>query len=50
MGITNVNPSKLENGRISAVRLDTLSALCEELDCQSGDLLEYEPDEGTSHE
>ncbi len=42
VGITNVNLSKIKNNRISALRLSTLSALCEALSCQPGDLLEYE--------
>jgi len=45
VGITNVNLSKLKNGHISAVRFSTLCALCEELHCQPGDILEYEPEE-----
>ena len=39
--ISNVNLSKLTNGHVSAVRLSTLTALCEALHCQPGDLLEY---------
>lgn len=45
VGITNVNLSKLKNGHISAVRFSTLGALCEELQCQPGDILEYESDD-----
>lgn len=41
VGIANVNLSKLKNGHVSAVRFSTLCALCEALDCQPGDLLEY---------
>lgn len=41
IGISNVNLSKLKNGRISAVRFSTLIAICEALRCQPGDLLEY---------
>ena len=44
VGITNVNLSKLKNGRISAVRFSTLSAICEALHCQPGDILEYDPE------
>lgn len=43
VGIANVNLSKLKNGRISAVRFSTLSAICEALRCQPGDILEYDP-------
>lgn len=39
--ISNVNLSKLKNGHVSAVRFSTLTALCEALHCQPGDLLEY---------
>ncbi|MEE0873248.1 MAG: helix-turn-helix transcriptional regulator [Ruminococcus sp.] len=41
VGIANVNLSKLKNGHVSAVRFSTLCALCEALDCQPGDLLEF---------
>ena len=43
VGVANVNLSKLKNGRISAVRFSTLTAICEALQCQPGDLLEYDP-------
>jgi putative transcriptional regulator len=42
VGVANVNLSKLKNGRVSAVRFSTLEAICEALDCQPGDILEYE--------
>ncbi|MBQ7835595.1 MAG: helix-turn-helix transcriptional regulator [Ruminiclostridium sp.] len=45
VGITNVNLSKLKTGKISAVRFSTLNAICEVLDCQPGDILEYQPGE-----
>ena len=48
VGIANVNLSKLKNGRISAVRFSTLSAICEALHCQPGDILEYDPDQNES--
>lgn len=35
------NLSILKNGRAKAVRLSTLEAICEALDCQPGDILEY---------
>ena len=41
IGITIVNLSVLKNGRARAVRFSTLSAICEELGCQPGDLLRY---------
>ncbi len=42
--ITPANLSILKNGKARAVRLSTLEAICRELDCQPGDLLEYRPD------
>ena len=45
VGITPANVSVLKNGRAKAVRLSTLEAMCEVLECQPGDLLEYVPDE-----
>jgi putative transcriptional regulator len=42
VGVTVVNLSILKNGRARAVRFSTLSALCEALDCQPGDLLRFE--------
>ena len=44
VGVANVNLSKLKNGHISAVRFSTLSAICEALGCQPGDILEYDPE------
>lgn len=41
VGITNVNLSKIKNNHITAMRFSTLAALCEALDCQVGDLIEY---------
>ena len=43
VGIANVNLSKIKTGKVSAVRFSTLEAICEALDCQPGDLLEYKP-------
>lgn len=45
VGITNVNLSKLKTGKASAIRFSTLNAICRALDCQPGDILEYEEDE-----
>ncbi len=42
--ITPANLSILKNGRAKAVRFSTLEAICRELDCQPGDVLEYRPD------
>ncbi|MDR0916286.1 MAG: helix-turn-helix transcriptional regulator [Oscillospiraceae bacterium] len=44
VGITLANMSLLKNGKIKAVRLSTLDALCAALDCTPGDLLEYRSD------
>lgn len=43
VGITLANLSILKNGKAKAVRLSTLEAICEALDCQPGDILEYRP-------
>lgn len=42
VGVSTVNLSKLKNGKVSAIRFSTLDAICEILDCQPGDILEYE--------
>ena len=42
VGVANVNLSKIKNGHVSAIRFSTLIALCEVLNCQPGDILEYE--------
>ena len=50
MGLSEVNLSRIKTGKVSAMRFSTLEALCRELDCQPGDLLEYVPDdEGLPH-
>ena len=43
VGITIANISILKNGKARAIKLSTLTKLCEVLDCQPGDLLEYIP-------
>ena len=43
--ITLANLSILKNNKARAVRFTTLDAICRELDCQPGDILEYVPDE-----
>ncbi|WKA52651.1 helix-turn-helix transcriptional regulator [Planococcus liqunii] len=45
VGITMANLSILKNGKAKAVRLSTLEAICQALDCQPGDLLEYRSEE-----
>ena len=44
VGVANVNLSKLKNGHVSAIRFSTLEAICDVLDCQPGDILEYRRD------
>ena len=41
VGIANVNLSNIKTGKISAIRFSTLDAICDVLDCQPGDILEY---------
>lgn len=43
IGITPVNVSVLKTGRAKAIRFSTLEAICEVLDCQPGDILQFEP-------
>ncbi|MCR4888529.1 MAG: helix-turn-helix transcriptional regulator [Ruminococcus sp.] len=45
VGVSNVNLSKLKTGKVSAIRFSTLSAICNALDCQPGDILEYVKEE-----
>lgn len=45
VGVSNVNLSKIKTGKVSAIRFPTLSAICEALDCQPGDVLEYQKEE-----
>ena len=47
VGITIANLSILKQGKARAVRFSTLEALCRELKCQPGDLLEYQASEST---
>lgn len=44
IGLTTVNLSILKTGKIKAIRLSTLDAICKELGCQPGDILEYKED------
>jgi putative transcriptional regulator len=44
VGITNANLSILKTGKAKAIRLETLNAICEALQCQPGDILEYVKD------
>jgi len=44
VGLSEVNLSKLKTGKVKAIRFSTLEALCRELECQPGDLLEFVAD------
>ena len=45
VGITNASLSILKTGKARAIRFSTLEAICEELDCQPGEILVYRKDE-----
>lgn len=45
VGIANVNLSKIKTGKVSAIRFSTLNAICDVLDCQPGDILEFQKDQ-----
>jgi len=45
IGINEVNVSLLKSGRVKGIRFETLVKICEVLDCQPGDLLEYRPND-----
>ena len=44
VGITMANLSVLKTGKAKAIRFSTLEAICKELDCQPGDVLEFQPE------
>jgi len=44
IGISVTNLSLLKTGKVKGIRFSTLEAICRELECQPGDILEYEPD------
>lgn len=44
VGITQANLSILKTGKAKAIRLSTLEAICRELECQPGDIIEYRPE------
>lgn len=44
VGISTVNLSLLKNGKVKGIRFNTLEALCKTLECNVGDLLEYQQD------
>ncbi|KTC39309.1 MAG: helix-turn-helix domain-containing protein [Pseudomonas sp.] len=45
LGITEANLSLLKNGKVKGMKIETLDKLCIALDCQPGDLLEYQASE-----
>jgi len=45
VGISHVNLSHIKTGQVSAIRFSTLNAICDVLDCQPGDILEFQRDE-----
>jgi len=47
VGITVTNMSILKTGKAKAIKVSTLAKICEALDCQPGDILEYRADEST---
>lgn len=50
VGITMANISILKNGKAKAIKLETLNKICEVLQCQPGDILEYVPGEENTEE
>ena len=48
--ITLANLSILKTGKARAIRFSTLEAICDALDCQPGDLLEFQPDSGAAEQ
>ncbi|WP_125140244.1 helix-turn-helix domain-containing protein [Clostridium transplantifaecale] len=48
VGVSNVNLSKIKTGKISAIRFSTLNAICDVLNCQPGEIMEFvrEGDDG----
>lgn len=45
VGISNVNLSKIKNNKVTAIRFQTLASICEALQCEAGDILEYSEEE-----
>lgn len=45
IGLTEANISTIKSGRARAIRFSTLAAICRYLDCQPGDILEFNPKE-----
>ncbi len=49
VGITMANLSILKNGKAKAIRFSTLDAICKALECQPGDILEYQVEEDSEN-
>ena len=45
VGISNVNLSKIKNNKVTAIRIATLAAICDVLDSEAGDILEFQKEE-----
>ena len=45
VSISNVNLSKIKNNKVTAIRFSTLAAICDVLECEAGDILEYQKDQ-----
>ncbi len=50
VGISNVNLSNLKTGKVKAIRFSSLDAICDVLDCQPGDIIEYRRDPKRTNE
>lgn len=49
VGISMTNLSLLKTGKVKGIRFNTLAAICEVLECQPGDILEYLPDDNVDN-
>jgi putative transcriptional regulator len=45
IGISPVNLSKINTGKLKAIKISTLNAICRELDCQPGDIFKFEKED-----
>lgn len=43
VGISYVNLSKIKTGKVQGIRFSTLESICKTLNCQPGDIMEYDP-------
>ncbi|GGF03955.1 transcriptional regulator [Aliidongia dinghuensis] len=48
IGLTEANLSLLKSGKVKGIRFSTLEAICAYLECQPGDILEFQPDESAA--